>query len=335
MAAKPLTFDELLEALSGQRELPPSRTLAYSLPLSTEQVSALVPLLQDSDELVGLKLRGCRLEDEHCEALSRSISFNTSLRYLDLRDNSIGDLGKLGRRRRQLPAAARRRRSLDAVAFPVLPAGARLLTNALRSFNETLVSLDLTGEASTLVLRRSFRTLAALCWCAACRPSPPPTLLTHPPSRPSAPSPYSCHPGNPVMMECPETVQEIAAFTARNEQSRSRGGTPPTTSPRNTTLVGARRPPSKQTPSLLLNLPPPSAPQRDCTQSATPSSGCPPAPPYPTQACIQEVPPDTPAGRTRITVADAQLEQRCVWNKPLTAADVRLDSQVLQVVDAL
>lgn len=54
------------------------------------QVEDLVPLIQDPlVELRGLKLRGCALDDDTAHLLSRSLSFNTTLCTLDLRDNGI------------------------------------------------------------------------------------------------------------------------------------------------------------------------------------------------------------------------------------------------------
>ena len=115
--AMALTFDELTSLLRGQQPLPESRCLAYGLPLSHKQLLELVPLLQDDEQLRGLKLRGCRLDDEAAESVSRVVAFNSSLVHLDLRDNAIGG------------------------------AGAMFLANALRNHNYTLLSLDLTGKS--------------------------------------------------------------------------------------------------------------------------------------------------------------------------------------------
>lgn len=58
--------------------------------LRPPQVEDLVPLIQDPlVELRGLKLRGCALDDDTAHLLSRSLSFNTTLNTLDLRDNGI------------------------------------------------------------------------------------------------------------------------------------------------------------------------------------------------------------------------------------------------------
>ncbi len=89
-----LCFEDLAALLRGDNLLPPSRSLAYRLPLSEAQVKLLVPLIQDSSELRQLKLRGCRLSDASAEELSRALAFNESLRTLDLRDNDIGQVGK-------------------------------------------------------------------------------------------------------------------------------------------------------------------------------------------------------------------------------------------------
>lgn len=114
-----LTFEELTSVLRGEQLLPESRCLAYGLPLSHKQLLELVPLLQDDEQLRGLKLRGCRLCDEAAESVSRVVAFNSSLLHLDLRDNAIGG------------------------------AGAMFLANALRNHNYTLLSLDLTGKSSS------------------------------------------------------------------------------------------------------------------------------------------------------------------------------------------
>ena len=89
-----LCFEDLAALLSGDKPLPPSRSLVYRLPLSEAQVKLLVPLIQDSSELRQLKLRGCRLSDSSAQELSRALAFIESLRTLDLRDNDIGEVGK-------------------------------------------------------------------------------------------------------------------------------------------------------------------------------------------------------------------------------------------------
>lgn len=101
----PLTLDDLRAALAGERPTE-SRNLAYSLPLSATQVADLTPLLQDNKELHGLRLRGCKLDDEAADNLSRALAFNTSLRSLDLRDNQITDVGAQGPPRGFKPPAA-------------------------------------------------------------------------------------------------------------------------------------------------------------------------------------------------------------------------------------
>jgi hypothetical protein len=117
-AAEPLTFEDLVAVLKGEQPLPEGGQLAYSLPLSQRQVKELVPLLQDHEGVRGLRLRGCRLDDVAAAELSRVLAFNAALRSLDLRDNDIGD------------------------------AGALFFSNALRTFNHTLLALDLSGGAS-------------------------------------------------------------------------------------------------------------------------------------------------------------------------------------------
>ena len=64
-----LTFSDFLDLLSGRQPLPANGSVGYSLPLSHSQLQELVPLLQEHQQLRGLKLRGCRLDDVAAEAL--------------------------------------------------------------------------------------------------------------------------------------------------------------------------------------------------------------------------------------------------------------------------
>lgn len=113
----PLTFVDLLAVLKGEVPPPDSRALVFSLPLSHRQLKELTPLLQENQWLRSLKLRGCRLDNDAANELSRGVAFNVALRTLDLRDNEIGGVG------------------------------ANYLANALRTHNFTLLSLDLSGTS--------------------------------------------------------------------------------------------------------------------------------------------------------------------------------------------
>ena len=173
-----LTFAELTALLRGEQPLPESRCLAYSLPLSHKQLVELVPLLQDNVELRGLKLRGCGLCNEAADFVSRALAFNSSLVHLDLRDNGIGG------------------------------GGAMFLVNALRNYNFTLQSLDLTGK------RRAGRRQPPPA-AGSCR-----SRRQHPPTAPQPPLPAPTA-GNPAVVEDPEVVQDIALFLHRNAQTSS------------------------------------------------------------------------------------------------------------------
>lgn len=110
-----LTLPDLVAQLRGEQPLPENKCASYSLPISAAQLAELVPLLQENEQLRGLKLRGCRLDCAAAQEISRAIAFNQSLRHLDLRDNVIRG------------------------------PGASYLANALRNYNFHLQSLDLSG----------------------------------------------------------------------------------------------------------------------------------------------------------------------------------------------
>lgn len=137
----PLTFEELKAILRGEQPLPANRALSFTLPLTAAQAQELGKLLveglqsDEDDETAGprlLKLRGCRLDDDAAEDLSRAIAFNCSLRVLDLRDNEISDTGAL------------------------------YLANALRNHNHTLLALDLTGNPCIIENPETLQEIAML-----------------------------------------------------------------------------------------------------------------------------------------------------------------------------
>lgn len=89
-----LTYEDLAAQVAGQQPLPESGVLAYAGGrLSARQVSDLVEGLVELGGLRALKLRGCSLDDEAAEQLSRVVAFNDAIESLDLRDNAIGRSG--------------------------------------------------------------------------------------------------------------------------------------------------------------------------------------------------------------------------------------------------
>lgn len=294
-AVEPLTFDDLVAVLNGQQPLPLGGQLAYSLPLSQRQVKELVPLLQDHEGVRGLRLRACQLDDVAAAELSRVLAFNTVLRALDLRDNDIGD------------------------------AGALFFSNALRTFNHTLLALDLSGEWAALPLRLGSpgQALAK-------------TVLG-------------------IVARVPVHLRNDALLAAGRAEAATptpapRGSSLQATPPRSRARTRCKRLPCSSTATTLSTPapPPPPRPPRtagpwwvlaarpvqlldgkihvrwiECSCGPTVllsdslqsrANLCPARAQtlLPAQMRLQEVPPDTPAGRTHLTLSDAEVERRCV-----------------------
>lgn len=74
-----LTFEDFVAALQAP-ELPEAGEIAYGGGrLTGKQLEKLVPLMQDARGLRVLKLRGCGIDDEGAEQLSRAVAFSEDL----------------------------------------------------------------------------------------------------------------------------------------------------------------------------------------------------------------------------------------------------------------
>ena len=88
-----MEFEQLLAPLQGRAPFPSDGALRFSGSLSLRDLRALVAELTDNPQLRSLTLRGCHIDDEGADLLSRVVAFNTALEHLDLSGNAIGSQG--------------------------------------------------------------------------------------------------------------------------------------------------------------------------------------------------------------------------------------------------
>lgn len=114
--------------------------------------------------------------------------------------------------------------------------------------------------------------------------------------------------GNPAQVESPEAIQELALFLHRNKSARG-ASTPPGTSPAKALVRLRERSEGRAGTGQQAASCASSCHGRARLLAPTRRVLC-AAPPTSLQIRIQEVACDTPAGRTRLSLQDAELEHR-------------------------
>ena len=289
-----------------------------------------------------LKLKGAGVDDDGAEQLSRALAFNEGLEVRRWR----GGTGRLcatclcvSRSRRASSGASFQARAPHAppLALPchnpteqvldlrqnaIGRRGADCLANALRSFNRSLLALDLSGgwvEGGLVGARRRWRAVAGRCrrssgerrsargrlrvtrvaiGTAPLAADACPALLARACRQPG---PGGVARGHPRAGAVPAPQQERArrVHAARHLARQGAGALAGGGRAGRPWLCAALVRPRRSTPH-------PSPPTSHLRHSAVLHNASPPTP----QIRIQEVASDTPAGRTRLTLQDAELERR-------------------------
>ncbi|KAK9817966.1 hypothetical protein WJX72_005058 [[Myrmecia] bisecta] len=87
------SLQHVLDVLSGTTRCPVSNFVSFTGELSTQQLLLLATALQANQQLAGLRLKGCKLDDDAAKILGSAVSSNLTLTTFELPGNNIGPIG--------------------------------------------------------------------------------------------------------------------------------------------------------------------------------------------------------------------------------------------------